>query len=546
MDRQTAVSMLCDREFLDKLYAFSYKRCSSSQEAEDLCQDILLAVLRALSKNDITSSFYAFVWTVAGRVYADHCDKRKKQTNAITNTEYFETADVMEDPIDALAESEAEKEMYGRVLREISFLSKMYRDVMIMYYLDDVKTSEIARELGISETAVKQRLFSARKTLKKEVEKMDNRSLTLKPKYLDFFGTGNPNENDPAEKAERVLSQNIVYLCKNEAKTAKELSEALSVPMMYVEEELEILTNGLNGSYGLLRKLDNGKYISNILAIDEDEAEEAMAAYKKHLPEICEILGNAVVRNREKILNFPFLSKQDDLRFILWSMISHFGHTFEWLVGGFIEKEHFSDTEAAERPYTTVAHATDERGKAGSKMYGQDGIGEHNIWGYRHISAWNTYGKRISKAFSCNHNMVSDGNFYMTVRAIGGLDIASLSEEEKEGAAKAVSIGFLRKTGERVEPNVIVINREDEDKFNDLLADANAELETVAAKVAADVAAVMKKRIPKHLMCEWKKYNALVAGANFIHDLVEECIRTELLYIPEEHLGESVVISVKK
>ena len=34
-----------------------------------------------------------------------------------------------------------------------------------------------------------------------------------------------------------------------------------------VEEELEILSKGENGQYGLLRRLDNGKYAINIVLL---------------------------------------------------------------------------------------------------------------------------------------------------------------------------------------------------------------------------------------------------------------------------------------
>lgn len=102
---------------------------------------------------------------------------------------------------------------------------------------------------------------------------------TLKPIKLDFIGSGNPVGNDPAEKAERALSQNVVYLCKNKALSAKEISEKLGVPMPFVEEELAIQCAGTNGSYGLLRRLDNSKTIANILILDVREYEEATAAY---------------------------------------------------------------------------------------------------------------------------------------------------------------------------------------------------------------------------------------------------------------------------
>ena len=55
---------------------------------------------------------------------------------------------------------------------------------------------------------------------------MENKNLLLKPVNLAFIGTGNPVGNDPSEKArERLLSQNLIYLCKNEAKTAASAKE---------------------------------------------------------------------------------------------------------------------------------------------------------------------------------------------------------------------------------------------------------------------------------------------------------------------------------
>lgn len=106
----------------------------------------------------------------------------------------------------------------------------------MLYYLDEMKVKDIAKKLGIGETTVKQRLFFARNTVRKEVEIMNERNLSLKPVSLAFIGTGNPSGNDPRTKAERILSQNLVYACKDKAKSAKELSDELCVPMPYIED----------------------------------------------------------------------------------------------------------------------------------------------------------------------------------------------------------------------------------------------------------------------------------------------------------------------
>ena len=155
---------------------------------------------------------------------------------------------------------------------------------MVLYYLDEMKVKDISEKLNISETTVKQRLFFARNTVRKEVEIMNERNLSLKPVSLAFIGTGNPSGNDPRTKAERILSQNLVYACKDKAKSAKELSDELCVPMPYIEDELEIQLKGENGSYGLLRKMGD-KYISNVIIVENSEFNEAGKIYTKHLDE---------------------------------------------------------------------------------------------------------------------------------------------------------------------------------------------------------------------------------------------------------------------
>ena len=160
---------------------------------------------------------------------------------------------------------------------------------MVLYYLDEMKVKYIAKKLGISEPTVKQRLFFARNTIRKEVETMNERNLSLKPVSLAFIGTGNPRGNDPRTKAERILSQNLVYACKDKAKSAKGLSDELCVPMPYIEDELAIQLKGENGSYGLLRKIGD-KYISNVIIVENSEFNEAGKIYTKHLDELCEKL----------------------------------------------------------------------------------------------------------------------------------------------------------------------------------------------------------------------------------------------------------------
>ena len=546
MKTNEALKRIGEQEFLDKIYQYAYRRCNTSHEAEDLCSDIVLAVLSAVRKQEDVENFYAFVWTIARRVYADFSEKRSRaqQTVSIENEELSLPAKANE--IDQFIEETAQREELRRIFREIAFLSKAYREVMVLYYLDEMKVADIARKLGISEAAVKQRLFSARNTVRKEVETMSERNLSLKPMTLGFIGTGNPVGNDPRIKAERVLSQNLVYACKDKAKTAKELSEALCVPMAFIEEELAIQVKGENGSYGLLRK-EGDKYIANVLVVDEDEFNQANDIYNKYADVLCTRLKQYLNENRDRFLDFPYLSEQTDLRFILWTLISESVWFANKRVASILETEYFKEIKQPDRPYTMVAIANDGEANQDERFYGYDGNNAYDFCGYRYVFVGNMYGRRVDKHYYCGDRIVDDAKLRLTLKAIGGLLTADLTEEQKEVAAKAIECGFLRRVGDVLEPRIVAIEKKDWAAFGKLLQGYYDSLDDLCRQIAEELHGYIRTHIQKHLLGEWKFYNQLIAGSHVLHDLIEKCIAEDMLTVPEKRLApEGVLLVVEK
>ena len=93
----------------------------------------------------------------------------------------------------------------------------------------------------------------------------------------------------------------------------------------------------------MLRKLENDKYAVNIHLVDYDEYNQANKIYEKHLPEFCEVIKNTLKQNGEKILSFPYLSEQKDLRFIMWSLISRTVWDFEKRINKVLADKYFAD-----------------------------------------------------------------------------------------------------------------------------------------------------------------------------------------------------------
>lgn len=547
MKTNEPLKLLSDREFLDKIYQFSYHRCNTSFEAEDLCSDIILAVISAIQKQEQIDNFYAFVWTIARRVYADYSRKRNTERQMCSMENSYIVPESEENEIDALIEEAAARKQISKIFEEISFLSKAYREVMVLYYIDELKVRDIAQRLGISETTVKQRLFSARKSVRKEVEAMNERTYILKPVRLAFSGTGNPCGNDPRIKAERIFSQNLVYLCKDKPRSAKELSEELCVPMPYIEEELEIQCRGENGKYGMLRRLDNGKYIVNIHLVDYDEYDQANKIFEKHLAAFCNVLKDTLKRNEKKILSFPYLSAQKDVRFIMWSLISRIVWDLEERVNKVLAEKYFADATPINRDFSCVAVAYTDGQEPSFDFYGCDGIDAVSVGGFQHVFVSNIYGKRIEEHFHCGHNLSQDQKLLMTLRAIGGMRIDGLSETEKEVAAKALECGYLRKNGNSIEPKMIVIDRKNEADFHHLSYEFNEGLDAMTEQIAAELSGFMHDHIPGHLMNEYHIYTGLIAGIRMLSRTIEACISEGLLLEPESRIGaEGMLMVVEK
>ncbi len=546
MKTNEILNLIGDKNFLDKVYQFSYSRCDTSFEAEDLSSDIILNIISYVKKSDNIDNFYALVWTVARRVYADYSEKRSKSRQILsTENGNIELSD-KENHIESFLNDTADKEALKKIFAEIVFLAKAYREVMVLYYLDEMKVKDISKKLNISETTVKQRLFFARNTVRKEVETVNERNLSLKPVSLAFIGTGNPCGNDPRTKAERILSQNLVYACKDKAKSAKELSDELCVPMPYIEDELAIQLKGENGSYGLLRKIGD-KYISNVIIVENSEFNEAGKIYTKHLDELCEKLKNHLQSHREEFLKFPYLSRQTDLRFILWTLISESVWHLKERVDEILETEYFKEVKPPQRKFTTVGVAISYGASYNVRFYGCDGNDTHDFCGYSYVFIRNIYGKRMDRHFYCGQTITNDEKLRLTLKVIGGMDINTLDETQREIAAKAIKCGFLRKNGEILEPRIVAIEQKDWKNFRNLLCEYYDSIEDIAKEIAEEMYAYMLSHIQKHLLNEYKSYNLLVSGINLLNDLIEKCIAEDLLTEPNQKIGpEGVLLVVEK
>ena len=531
-----------DDNLLDKLFGFCYARTNDSYEAEELCSDIIYSLVKTANSDGEIESVYPFIWRVARNVYADFSNNRRNRAETIYegDSEEILLGVAEEDTSDDTAE------LLTSVYRRIAFLTKAYREVMIMFYIDGLSTAQIAKAQGTSEGAVRQRLFSAREKIKSEGEKMAetyNKPVALDKINFVIWGAGSPAWGDPRNVCTRMFSNHIVWLCHKKPMSASEIAEELNVPTIYVEEELEILRKGENGKYGFLRRLENGKYALNFILLDKDVFEKANAIYTEQLPKICEIISNYIEEHKAEYLAFPYLNKKVDMNLILWQQVFCIADAFSHCVECALKKNHFADVEKTDRPFSVFGYVDNGKYYGG----GWDGVDAQNVCGFSNVHLDNIYIARIKKHFSCGLNVSNEPKIQLALRAIEGLDISSLSETEKEHAAKAIECGYLYRDGNMLYTKILVNALSDRDRLFDISnALQNGYFDADAEIVAAKVAELIKKSVPDYLLGEWRLANNL-ANLPILDSVVECLIEKGVLTPPEDGIGaEGCWMSVEK
>ena len=225
MRKQEAEKIL--ESWLNPVLGFALKRCKTPEDAEDLSQEIILRVYRALLLRDDVEDVSKFIWTVAH--------------NALCNYYRSASRNMIGIPVEAVADLPAESaeeagetaEAVERLKKEIAYLSGLQRKIVIAYYIDHKKQEQIARELGIPVGTVKWHLFEAKKELKKGMGKMrEASSLKYNPvRFVTRGITGSLGRKDVYDMFGSPLVQNLCYAVRDTWKTVNEIADDITKDM---------------------------------------------------------------------------------------------------------------------------------------------------------------------------------------------------------------------------------------------------------------------------------------------------------------------------
>ncbi len=315
MKKQEADKLISS--YIKKLFGFAMSRLSSIDKAEELAAEITFHVYESLLKQDNIDNPDGYIYRIARNVYARYIDD-KKQITSVDGLEYVpDSRDFTQELIDS--------ESYGILRREITFLSKQQREIIVLHYFHDKRVKEIAQLLSINENTVKWHLACSRKELISGMEKTRTTG-TLGTEPIRLCNMGHcgcsGSKGDTADFLAKVITQNIAYAAYHQPRTINEIAEELGINPIFVEDEVAVLEE-----YGFMDKLKNGKYRTNIRIYEPNKTRHRI--YREIEPKYTKLFAEKFFAPiLETITETPewLYVPQNDINLMKWCLVCFMSH----------------------------------------------------------------------------------------------------------------------------------------------------------------------------------------------------------------------------
>ena len=258
-------------ECAQPLFYYFLRKTGSPDAAADLAADVLLAALTALRRGRAITHPHAWVWQVARRRYAAWADQQHR--SRLRDAEEAEAAGLPapEDTLSALIHEED----VALMRRELAFICREHRELIVAFYMEDRSVADIARRLSLPVNTVKTRLRRCRSKIREGMEMArEFGPRSYKPENMDFVTSGNMPSSLPNSAMSRALPRNILLEASENPSTIEELSMALGVAAPYMEEEVALLTKAT-----LLKKLGD-RCVTDFYIMDGETARRLRKALR--------------------------------------------------------------------------------------------------------------------------------------------------------------------------------------------------------------------------------------------------------------------------
>ena len=461
-------------EYAKAFLSFTIKNCRSYDDALELADEIVYNCIYAINKDQQIENFNAYLWSIAHNSFKRYLNNLKKRP--VFDNEYI--MNMQEQPKDNYDYH------YELIRKSLSYMTGMYRKILIMFYYDQLKIRDIALRSNISEEMVKYYLVNGRNKMKEvysEMNQISERSfnpeaLSIRMWSLDF------NNINIWDKMSRILPQQIAIVCYEKPITIGEIAKALNVSSVFIEDEINILVKS-----GLIMETTKGKYQTNFLILNEycskridNQADDMYKEYEdvinkkfnEILPQLKElpIFKHNVTDDRYYALFIYLITKidfrnvfknEEDYPVILSNGVRAFIYAFKKVINKIL----YSQT-----PHTGVS----------------------NVFLNEEVVLW-----AIDIGFDTGHQEeLSNKEVCKTIFDVyNGL----IDESNNELYARLIQDNYLIKKNGILYSNIAVIDKSTKKLFDSINNELVKHLESGTSKTREVIKNIVEESIPKHL-----------------------------------------------
>ena len=153
------------RRYRNAVAGFIVATLGRRAELEDLSQEVFLRMHQALPRFQPGGSFPAWLYRITINLCRDEIRKnRLRRFLSLDNMEPSQAA--FKDPTTSSDSKAMEHEQREVILGALRKVNEKYRTALVLREYEDMSYTEIAATLGITEQAVKSRIFRAREQLR--------------------------------------------------------------------------------------------------------------------------------------------------------------------------------------------------------------------------------------------------------------------------------------------------------------------------------------------------------------------------------------------
>lgn len=153
-----------------KIFRYGRKFLSNEENIEDVVQDVFIKTYENIKSFDTAQRFSPWIYRIAHNTYINALKKHSRGPVYMFDFDTLISHTVIDNPIE---KEQEQKEMKKIVDRGLSELEPKYREIVVLYYLEDLSYREIADVLQIPIGTVGIRIMRAKEMLREIYKKLD-------------------------------------------------------------------------------------------------------------------------------------------------------------------------------------------------------------------------------------------------------------------------------------------------------------------------------------------------------------------------------------